>query len=179
MVRLPELLLSSPLPCLHYHFLLSFHLHCHCILWLFCESHIASSIWFLNDPWLGFSFAGIYRPLPLLAPDWLTMTRCILSHWYKTDGYFYHQVRSRSNTHRHHHHPMALHTELTFSLNAPHTDFEEVLLNLKCVFRKMAFDFFQSGSVLRRMTRFLGGNTCLLDPHGSQWTGDSLLAFSH
>lgn len=37
-----------------------------------CKSHIASSIWFLNDPWLGFTLAGILRPLPLLAPDWLT-----------------------------------------------------------------------------------------------------------
>uniref|UniRef100_A0A669EEZ3 phosphatidylinositol-3,4,5-trisphosphate 5-phosphatase n=1 Tax=Oreochromis niloticus TaxID=8128 RepID=A0A669EEZ3_ORENI len=34
-----------------------------------CEFHIASSIWFLNDPWLGFTLAGIYRLLPLLAPD--------------------------------------------------------------------------------------------------------------
>lgn len=36
---------------------------------LSCESHFASSIRFLNDPWLGFALAGIYRLLPLLAPD--------------------------------------------------------------------------------------------------------------
>lgn len=57
-----------------------------------CEFHIASSIWFLNDPWLGFTLAGIYRLLPLLAPDWLT--RCILrqDRWVLC-----HQVRH--NTH--------------------------------------------------------------------------------
>uniref|UniRef100_A0AAQ5X044 phosphatidylinositol-3,4,5-trisphosphate 5-phosphatase n=1 Tax=Amphiprion ocellaris TaxID=80972 RepID=A0AAQ5X044_AMPOC len=32
-------------------------------------SHIASSIWFFNNPWLGFALAGIYRLLPLLATD--------------------------------------------------------------------------------------------------------------
>lgn len=87
MVGQPELVLSYPLPSLHYHFLLNFHLHCHCIPWLSYESHIASSIWFLNDPWLGFTLAGIYRLLPLLAPDWLTLTRCILRHWNRTDEY--------------------------------------------------------------------------------------------
>lgn len=56
--------------------------------WLSCESHIASSIWFLNDPWLGFTLAGIYRPLPLLAPDRVTLTRCILRHWNRTDEYY-------------------------------------------------------------------------------------------
>lgn len=62
-----------------------------------CEFHIASSIWFLNDPWLGFTLAGIYRLLPLLAPDWLTLTRCILrqDRWVLCR-----QVRH--NTHKHH-----------------------------------------------------------------------------
>lgn len=34
-----------------------------------CQPHIASFLWFLNDPWLDFMLADVCRPLPLLAPD--------------------------------------------------------------------------------------------------------------
>lgn len=127
----PELVFPYSMPCLHYHFPLNFHLHCHFVLWLSRESHIASSIWFLNDPWLGFTLAGIYRLLPLLAPDWLTLTRCILRHWNRTDEYYV--ARSGSST---------THTNTTMPCDwkpawplahTQHTDFEEVLLIMKCV----------------------------------------------
>lgn len=47
---------------LDYHFLLPLHK-------LSSRPHIASFLWFLNDPWLDFMLADVCRPLPLLAPD--------------------------------------------------------------------------------------------------------------
>lgn len=78
-----EEVLSYPLPCLHYHFPLHFHLHCHCILDSPASLTLLPLFGSSMMPWLGFTLAGIYRPLPLLAPDWLT--RCILRHWKRTD----------------------------------------------------------------------------------------------
>ena len=152
------------LPCLHYHFPLNFLLHCHCVLWLSYESAIASSFWFLNDPWLGFTLADIFRPLPLLAPDWLTINRCILRHWNKTIGYYATRSgRTHTNT------SMLCYCKLaiTYCLHATHRLWRSLACH-KGRFSIPEIWLFQSCSVLRKMTKVLGGYTCLLLQRGSQ-----------
>lgn len=85
-VGLPELVLSSTLPCLNYHFPLNFHLQFHCVLSL-------ANITLL--PQFGSSMIPGLALHLLVSCDrflfWLLIgwppTRCILRHWNGPDGY--------------------------------------------------------------------------------------------
>lgn len=153
--------LSYPLLCLHYHFPLNFHLHCPWLLWLPRESPIASSIWFPNNPWPDFILAGLSNASSF--GSWLTDTEQMHPETVRQGRLkVCHQVRPSNK----HHHAVWLATGT--ALPSRHqTDFKEVWLIMKCVYF-LWFDFFQSGSPLRKMTKVLPEDTCLLHLHVSQ-----------
>ena len=115
----PEEVLSSPLPCLHCHFpaelKLSSPLSLHPLL--SCQSHFASSIWFLNDPlaWLYtcwyLSSASSFGSwlADQMHPETLKKDRWVLCH----------KVRHDTNTHKHNY-AVWLQSGTTFGLHRPH-----------------------------------------------------------
>ena len=84
----------------NYHFPLSFHLDCLCILSPVPVTSPASSLWFLNHPCLGISIAGVLSTASSFG-SWLTDPNQMHPETLKEDRWVLcHQVRHYNITHR-------------------------------------------------------------------------------
>lgn len=132
----------------------------HCFLYLVPQWSLAwlYTCWYLST---ASSFGSWLTDPDQMHPETLKQDRWVLCH----------QVRHYNNTHKHHQ-AVWLQTDTAFGLHAPH--FEEPLLFYEMCCSFPVIWLFQNGSTWRKV---LGGDTCLLHVHRSQYTGEDLFMF--